>query len=76
MPIDTSHMIQTPTAFCNYANEAPSSHSCDDECYCKSHTCLVATINKEIGSPVLSKWRGRQLREQTDMDMFMECDDE
>ncbi len=70
MPIDDSRMTQTPAAFCEHANEVPSSCLCGSECYCKSHTCLVETINKEMGPTILSEQRGREYREQTDMDSF------
>lgn len=46
--------------FCEHANEVPVSCPCDDDCYCKEHTCKprleeqIKKINKELAEDLSS----------------------
>lgn len=33
--------------YCEHANEVPGMCPCDDECYCKTHTCAVRSVIEE-----------------------------
>lgn len=38
-PDDVKKKVENSAIFCEHANEMPAACPCDDDCYCKSHSC-------------------------------------